>query len=886
MLPSRVEGTCRWVLTNQQYLNWTKETKACLLWISGPPGSGKTLLSAYLLDYLSAADHSQNPKQNVCFFFCDEKIETQRDAKSILRSIIFQILTRRRKLVRYIKSAYDLQGSHLVENFSELWRIFKVIASDKRMGPVNVIVDAIDECEENTRNRFIEEIVALVGKPQSTDTSASPCIKFLFISRPLLGRQWTPNLLQLEDVNIEEDLRLVIQTKIDSIARRTNCKPETRSYLEQALYSKADQTFLWVTFVLRILEKTYLGSQKDFQRIVDEMPQGLAAVYERFLHSIPAGYQDVAAKLLHFIVGSLRPLALGEVRILLSLQDHHRTLVDVEEDAQPNIRETVEGILGPLVRILDSRIHLIHQSVKDYLLSLSTQTESPLSKVYGVNLEEANLLLSKACVSYLRLEDFAKDLFTADRSSDSPTSLSTQSPNSDDFGTFLDPFAIGEDVLLKDPAVVEFDACNAIAEQYTFFDYAAMHWARHFSSCSAICPQDLQESVLALSESNDDRNSSYFRYYWFHAGVGLAFPTDFNTFVTACFFGHLTSLRSLLGKETSTDQHTTGRGMYWAARMGHRDVVDHLLQYGVPPDAKVVDGQTPLVAAIQFDHVQVVELLLENEDTDVNFRSHRGRTPLSVASGNGHLGVATRLLQHKRIQPDLPDFDQGTPLFWAISGKYLEIVRILSADPRININHTDKQGRNALSWAAEGGEIDLVKYLLTHKNLDVQHKDVNGRTAFSYAADYGRLDVVTLLRRSKRIDIAGKDNKGRNAISWACDWGHAKVVEYILKHDPGGADLEDVDGWTPLAWALNKYEPKTVQVLLESGLVDVNRKDFLGRAPLAWAAVYGYAEVVKLLLNVEGVEVNARERSGQTALGWAETYGRGDIVEILRARNE
>ena len=639
--------------------------------------------------------------------------------------------------------------------------------------------------------------------------------------------------------------------------------------------------------MLRILEKSYLGSQKDFQRIVDDMPQGLESVYERFLHSIPAGYQEVAAKLLHFIVGSLRPLALEEMRILLALQDHHQTLAEVEEEAQPNIRETVEGILGPLVRILDSRIHLIHQSVKDYLTSLSTQTESPLSKVYGVNLEEANLLLCKACVTYLRLTNFAKGLFSADQSSDSPTSIATQSPESDDIGISFDPFAIGEDVFLKDPAVVESDTCKAIAGQYTFFDYAAMHRARHFSSCSAILPQALQESVLALSESTDDRNSSYFRYYWFYTGVGLAYPTDFNAFVTACFFGHLSSLTSLLEKELPNDQDTAGRGLYWAARMGHRDVVDYLLQNGVLPDSKVVDGQTPLVAAAQFDHVQLVELFLENDDTDVNFRSRRGRTPLSVAAGNGHLGIVTRLLQHKRIQPDLPDFDQWTPLFWAVSGKYLKIVRILAADLRININHTDKQSRNALSWASASGETDIAKYLLTQRDLAVQHRDINGRTALSYAAENGHLDIVSLLRRSKRADLGDKDSKGRNAISWACDKGHAKVVEYLIKHDPAGADLEDVDGWTPLAWALNKYEPKTVQVLLSSGLVDVNRRDFLGRAPLAWAAVYGYTEVVKLLLNVEGVEIDARERSGQTALGWAEVYGRTEIVEILKgARNE
>jgi ankyrin repeat domain-containing protein 50 len=99
----------------------------------------------------------------VFLFFCDEKIEAQRDGKAILRSLIFQILARRRKLIRHVKSAYDIQGSHLVENFNELWRIFTAIARDKRVGTIHVIIDAIDECEERSGNRFLEGISTLVG---------------------------------------------------------------------------------------------------------------------------------------------------------------------------------------------------------------------------------------------------------------------------------------------------------------------------------------------------------------------------------------------------------------------------------------------------------------------------------------------------------------------------------------------------------------------------------------------------------------------------------------------------------------------------------------------------------------------------------------------------
>jgi hypothetical protein len=98
------------------------------------------------------------------------------------------------------------------------------------------------------------------------------------------------------------------------------------------------------------------------------------------------------------------------------------------------------------------------------------------------------------------------------------------------------------------------------------FDHSAMYWARHFSSCRDICSHRLRASALVLS---DCLSLSWFCYYWFHAGVGLEFPLDFNSFAIACFFGHLTSIDALLKNGPHIDQNTVGCGMFgrreWAS---------------------------------------------------------------------------------------------------------------------------------------------------------------------------------------------------------------------------------------------------------------------------------------------------------------------------------
>ncbi|MCJ1383875.1 hypothetical protein MMC17_006989 [Xylographa soralifera] len=885
-LPDRVEGTCQWILSNPQYVDWNLRKETCLLWISGYAGTGKTILSAYLLEHLAAQETPPSLPTRLCYFFCDEKIDTQRGGTAIVKSLIHQVLVGRRPLIKYVRSAYDVHGPQFDQNFTELWRIFIAIASDERVGPVSVIVDAIDECEQITRDRFLRNVLQLTENLRSGGLKPS-CIKFLFTSRPLLGRQYTTNPLQIDSTqnHIEQDLRLVIQTKVEGIVQRTRCKPDVKAYLENALNSKADRTFLWVTLVLHLLEQSFLASKRDFKRIIDELPKTLTATYKSLLRCIAVEHQPLATKLLHFFVGSLKPLTLEEIRTLVAMEDRHRNLADIEEGAQPNIQITIEGVLGPLVRIWDSKVYLIHQSLKEFLQNPLAQSEDPLLAIYGIDPCKAHLLLAKACVSYLLLDDFEQPIFSRDHSSieDSPA----YPTDMESLEQLRDTYDIGKDDIFKEPAVLESEACGFIGIQYAFFDYSTKHWAEHFSSVSSISPHTLQESVLLLLDINSPRGSNWFRYFWLHAEPDLTRPAEFDPFIAASYFGHLTSVENLLRKGRSIAPEVGTRGIFWAARMGHHKVVNLLLQENFNPDPKIVDGQSALLAAVQFNRLAVVVRLLEDdgfvseeEGYRVNQAGKRGRTPLCIAAANGYGEVAKQLLKHNRIRPDIADFGLWTPLFWSVSGKHWDVLRLLLEDPRISVNHVDESGRNVLSWAASSGDLELVKHLLSLKPLKADEPDRNGQTAFLWAAGNGHLETTKYLRRSRRIDVCSKDKNGRNALSWACAGRHHRVVEYLINHDRQGVELADVDGWTPLAWALFGEAPKTVQVLLDSGLADVNKKDRGGRSPLSWAAGNGYLGIVRMLLKVDGIEITSEDKGGMTPLSHATRFP--DIVDALQ----
>lgn len=53
---TRVAGTCEWITHNKSYRTWLNSDgnggTPCLLWISGGPGKGKTMLSVFLTEEL------------------------------------------------------------------------------------------------------------------------------------------------------------------------------------------------------------------------------------------------------------------------------------------------------------------------------------------------------------------------------------------------------------------------------------------------------------------------------------------------------------------------------------------------------------------------------------------------------------------------------------------------------------------------------------------------------------------------------------------------------------------------------------------------------------------------------------------------------------------
>lgn len=805
--------------------------------------------------------------------------------------LILQLVHRHPSLVRYARQAYEMQGQSMLRSFTALWNIFMKITRDPRYGPTYVIIDGLDECERNSRLSLVESIRNVIRNPESP-VDGKHHVKFVLVGRPFTASDLSYRVAEGLEYRIsidegqsgyQEDVRTFIQQKVGEISQQRGFPPEVHDFLMQTLTSLSGQTFLWVHMILSSLSSSLLSSRKDLQDAVMRIPAELETTYLSLLSAIPPNHENMASKMLKLILGSSRHLLLDELNIALTINPNHCTTEDVDSECQTALAHTLQGILGPLVKVSDSKVKLVHQSAKEFIL----QNPGPRGICGTVTAMECALAITEACVDYLLLDDFAEDIFSLQRSplspefdgstadDNSPVSVSSQAL------WYEEPEGLNADFLFGEPGAILETALHHSVSQHRFYQYSALNWTKHFAACEASAPPRLREAAKRLLNTDAPSSSNWLRYFAAETIIEYHdIPTSLSTIALAAYFGFHETLTSLLDHSVAP-QSELDRALFWGAEQGHSSVVETLIRSGADPKAQVSGSQSALPVASQNGHLSCVVALLACDRTDANARGKAGRTALSFACRGGYIEIAKVLLNRPECMPDEEDDTGATALFWAVRGSHLPLVSLLARQvSAVEVNHQDKRGRTTLSWAAGDGLNDVVRLLLKLPKVDVNLRDSQGRSPLSWAVGNGCTAVARTLLQDKRTNKGIVDNNGRNEISWACGGGHVDMLRMLLKYHCPGVEVKDADGWTPLAWAVETNSPGVVETLVATGSVDLEQGDTTGRTALCWAVGYGHADVVRTLLRA-GANPCSTSEWGYTPLSTAEKFGRNDIKADL-----
>ena len=895
-----VRGTCEWILKGQEYKLWAQEPRTSIVWLTGHAGSGKSVLAKFITQHLEK-DASSRQDTVICSFFCNNELSALKDARSLLRRIIFQLLKQHSELTKKIMSTSDddSSGRTIFENYDRLWSILMIILHEIRTRSVHIIIDALDECEENTRDRFMNDLAKLVSRSR---LSSAMSLKIWITSRPDLSindyfTTSKPQRLALEDNgdDTDRDLRLVIKERVQKLADKLQLKNGTVSGIEDHLIENADRTFLWVQFALELLERSLRTAPGDFRRVLAGFPRKLEDVYIHFLHEIRDEDRDFARKVLSAVIGGFRPLTLEELNVIISMsrsqQGNCHDLAHLEKDyLHENIIVDIERILGPLVKISNSRVYLVHLSLKEFLCQSVVRNpgEEGPQREY-INIGDAHLMQAFACMAYLSFDDFTQDIYSKTRSytgrqSFASSETSVQRTNSqlwsntssdvreeDEsvdgyiFGNYRETF---EPIDPKVRAIVQ--------ERYTLFEYASLNWVHHFAKCQDLSNQNLRSLAIRLTDRCSERRySNWLRLYLAGTIWEPGDPRSWDQFTIAGYFGHHVSLETLLDQLDSIRPESLSLALHWASRNGHEKCVVRLLKTNVVPDSCRPSTQSALCSAAVNGHTGIVKALATDPRVDVNFKGWLGICPLQYAAIEGHFEIVDFFLRQERVDPNMQDECGQTPVAEAIDRGHKEIALRFARDHRVDVNYADIDGLSLIDRAAKRGKEEETALLLQFPRVDVNTPcATTGRSPLAEAAMCGHITIVEQMVRSRKLDKSHshKDGNGRNAISLAAGSGFDSIVTLLLKYRIPGIDEQDaVERWTPLFWALEspRNRSATVKCLLESTQVDTNGRDRNGRTATSWSVQYDDEACLRLLLTTKGIDPLIPDNNGLTPLDLA-----------------
>jgi hypothetical protein len=145
-LKKRSGQTCSWIFDDHNYKQWIGNDDSPVLWISGGPGFGKSVLSSVISERLES-DRPITLKNNysVVYFFCDDKDERLSNAHAILANVLGQLLKQDPDLIKVFHQESEYCTHREKTNWSPgmLERVFDRIVQNDNMRKIFLIIDAL-----------------------------------------------------------------------------------------------------------------------------------------------------------------------------------------------------------------------------------------------------------------------------------------------------------------------------------------------------------------------------------------------------------------------------------------------------------------------------------------------------------------------------------------------------------------------------------------------------------------------------------------------------------------------------------------------------------------------------------------------------------------------
>lgn len=382
-------GTCDWLLQHETIKSWLRKTpETPLVWLYGNPGTGKSAISAELVNWL------QSSSAAVVYHFCAYTYTCSTQYQGIVRSLLVQVLRNDGDLVSHVYQEYVLKRKPAT--ISALVKLLQtaILAwshESRQQQYLWILFDAFNECESSKQ----QQLASLLNQLSSLSSNQT-VVKILITTRklPVMTRRLRKNqVLSLSDEegSLTSAIRIYASCRLkfmESRLRQIELEEKEIAEIKNLVAEKAHGMFLYARLVLDYISSNVFYDGNELKASIHQLPQTLAEFYNKLLMQILRNLDDRSQSRVQAVFNWVSHIESTVILFILTHHDCHqiafakRPLKKLEllsalsfSDGNPEASKIAPSYLlddtcSPLLsQRHDTTFGFIHATVKDYLKS-------------------------------------------------------------------------------------------------------------------------------------------------------------------------------------------------------------------------------------------------------------------------------------------------------------------------------------------------------------------------------------------------------------------------------------------------------------------------------------------------------------------------------------
>ncbi|KAL2073179.1 hypothetical protein VTL71DRAFT_10503 [Oculimacula yallundae] len=360
----RALHTGNWLFDTNEYQKWIRSPGE-LLTICGSPGSGKTVLSSFVIDHFKSLPLYTH---KLLFYYCQFG---RSSADSIFRELLHQFCAGEDQIpsaIEKLNTRYESMTE--APSVTDLLVVFQSVVEES-VYEVIVVIDALDECSAMSRSLLLQALSSL-------SRASVPNLHLLVCSRKEAEIFHHLHFSLQIDLNrfmtsIDSDMHSHVVGKVrkwlDPMYRRED--QSDFSKVEEALVKISAGRFVWANFAIEMLRqycqspsfRMSLSPGKDLLQQLSIIPEDLHSIYQLTLqHLMDLDHipKDLVESLFMWVIYAKRTLSLDELVQAVGAPS------DIQGSRAENKQRYIQDVGGLFINFENGSACLAHFTIHEF----------------------------------------------------------------------------------------------------------------------------------------------------------------------------------------------------------------------------------------------------------------------------------------------------------------------------------------------------------------------------------------------------------------------------------------------------------------------------------------------------------------------------------------